>query len=370
MSEPGKQGRNDVSAVVLTIGEAQLPRALESLTAQTLSLEQVIVVKDVSPFFRAMNEGAGQVRTPFFVQVDADMILDPHCVETLREAMQQDTGVAVAHLRDPLAGPVVGIKLFRTECFQLGGFPDRISPDTDFIAAIQRRGWTIQRVGYPENGSSRETVTLGEHRPDYTPGYTFRKYLLEGRRLRYRANPGAMRWQFGILEQSRHPLATLAQLALAHGFFQPGVEDRLKPDFSPEERRAAELETLLVSDHRVDAWDGLLPPAPTSRLREIFRGHVQAGRELARRGAGANVREVWSTLHGAGRDWHQLVAKLGFGHGLLTLTAESAHPREEERAVELFLAFPGRSMHWSWALPLIRAAKRLPGLGNRLWRRW
>ncbi len=360
----------DVSAVVLTIGEAELPRALASLTTQSLSLEQVIVVRDVSPFFRAMNQGAGQVRTPFFVQVDADMILDPHCVETLRKAMGKDTGVAVAHLRDPLAGRVVGIKLFRTECFQAGGFPDRISPDTDFIAAIQRRGWTIQRVGYPENDASPEIVTLGEHRPDYTPGYTFRKYLLEGRRLRYRANPGAMRWQFGLLEQSTHSLAPLAQLALAHGFFQPGVEDGLKPDFSPESQRAAGLQALLIADHRLDPPRDLLPPGPTTRLGEILRAYTRAGRELARRGAGADVRDIWSTLHGAGHDWRVLVAKLGFGHGLLSPTIEPEREREEARDVELFLTFPGPAMRWRRALPLIRAARRLPGLGNRLWRRW
>jgi asparagine synthase (glutamine-hydrolysing) len=123
---------DDVSAVVLTTGEPTTQGAIDSLRRQTAPLSDIIVVRDVAPFHKAMNAGVEQVKTTFFVQVDADMVLDDHCVAALREEMR-DIGIIVGHLRDPLIGRVVGIKLFRTAVFQATMFQDSISPDTDFV---------------------------------------------------------------------------------------------------------------------------------------------------------------------------------------------------------------------------------------------
>jgi hypothetical protein len=336
---------SDVSAVVLTVGEPGTARALESLARQTLSPARVIVVEGVSPFFRAMNQGASQVETPFFVQVDADMILDPGCLATLRAAVQPDTGVAVGELRDELVGQRVGIKLFRTECFRHTSFPDRISPDTDFIAAIRSKGWTLVRIER-RSGESR-APTIGEHRPDYTPGYTLRKYLLEGRRLRYRANPGGMRWLFGVLEASPHRMALLAQLGLAHGFFLRDTSDRLTPEYDAEERQANDLIGWLDSESGTQEAS---PSAPrrNERLRDVFQRFREAGGTVATARAGATAREAWQALDGTAKDWHRLVAKLGFGHGVFTPEPDPGSAHEAQHAVESFLA----------------------PLGNAVWRRW
>src|ERR1700693_1475156 len=119
-----------VTAVVLTTGEATTQQSMESLRGQSLSVDKTIVVRDVRPFHQALNAGAKQVTTPYFIQVDADMVLDRHCVATLRRAMKADVGMAVGLLRDALVRQVVGIKLFRTECFSNSEFRDYISPDT------------------------------------------------------------------------------------------------------------------------------------------------------------------------------------------------------------------------------------------------
>jgi cellulose synthase/poly-beta-1,6-N-acetylglucosamine synthase-like glycosyltransferase len=124
---------NDVSAVVLTVGEPSTAEAIESLHRQTVPLRDIIVVRDVTPFHKALNAGAARVKTRFFVQVDADMILDPRCVAALRSGMHRRAGIVVGRLRDALTQDVVGIKLFRTVCFESTVFRDSISPDTDFV---------------------------------------------------------------------------------------------------------------------------------------------------------------------------------------------------------------------------------------------
>ena len=156
--------------MVLTIGEPTTQDAIDSLRRQTAPVRDVIVVRDTRPFHKALNEGAGRVATPYFVQVDADMILNRHCVARLRRAMAPNTGIAVGYLRDELMQQVVGIKLFRTECFAIAQFRDSISPDTDFVDEIARAGWQTVYVGRRRSDARGSWTTLGEHKPDWARG--------------------------------------------------------------------------------------------------------------------------------------------------------------------------------------------------------
>lgn len=328
---------SDVSAVVLTIGEPFVERALASLAAQTVPPGEVIVVENVSPFFRAMNEAAGRVRTPFFVQVDADMILDPTCFEELRAGVRADTGIAVAELRDALLGQVVGVKLFRTECVRRTGFRDSISPDTDLVAAIGRLGWKTRYVGQPR--------AFGEHRPDYTPAYTYRKHILEGGRLRHRGARAGLRWRCERLAASPHALARLALIALAHGFFLAGRGDQLEP--WGDEPDAARLLLLLGSGGRCDAAADLLPLARHSRLRDVYRRSVQAGRAITTAGAGATLGDTLDAIAGPAGDWRPLVARIGLGHGVLSPERSADALGADERALEHFLTLGVEPrVHW------------------------
>ena len=210
---------NEVSVIALTTGEATTQAAIESLDRQTAAVADIIVVRDVAPFFKAFNTGAAQVKTRFFVQLDADMILDAHCIADLRKGMQRDVGIVVGHLRDPLIGRVVGIKLFRTECFEIRDVPDSISPDTDFVAEIARAGWKTIYIGRQSTSGPDQWATYGEHRPDYSLPYTYRKYLIEGCRYHYRQTPEENPWHFAQLEVSGHPSRVAAQVGLAKDSF-------------------------------------------------------------------------------------------------------------------------------------------------------
>ena len=186
-------GKRDVTAVVLSTGEHTTQEALNRLHHQTLPLHEIVVIRDVRPFHKALNAGAARVTTPFFVQVDADMMLDAHCVASLRRRMRRNVGIAVGHLRDPLIGQIVGVKLFRKACFETARFENTISPDTDFVHDIARAGWNTIYIGQRRHGSANGWSTFGEHCREYTPSYTYRKYLLEGARYRYRQKPEGFR---------------------------------------------------------------------------------------------------------------------------------------------------------------------------------
>ena len=220
---------SDVTALVLSIGEDYTERALASVRRQTYLAAETIVVRGISPFYRALNAGAARVRTEFFIQVDADMILDDNCIEDLRSCMSEGVGIAVGHLRDPLLGQIVGIKLFRTRCFDRVTLRESTSPETNFVQDIQRLGWTTVYALKYSGESPAELHLFGEHRPDYTPHYTFCKYMREGAKARYRKAGDGFRSVFRQLRSSAHESATIATIAAAHGIFVQEERDLYGP---------------------------------------------------------------------------------------------------------------------------------------------
>jgi hypothetical protein len=225
----GGQAMSDVSAVVLSIGEAYTDRALASVRRQTLPAAEVIVVRNVSPFHCALNAGAARVRTPFFVQVDADTILDSTCFAELRACMGEGVAIASGFLRDPILGRAHGIRLYRTRCFEQVLIRNSISPDMDFGIDIVRHGWVRLHALRYQGEWVGHWHTFGDHRPDYTPHYTFCKFILEGIRSRYRRREGRVGRIFQQLRASDHRVAMVALIATAHGLFLREQRDLLVP---------------------------------------------------------------------------------------------------------------------------------------------
>jgi hypothetical protein len=327
----------DVTAVVLSTGESTAARALASVERQTPAAAEVIEVRGVTPFHRALNRGAARVRTAYFVQVDADMILDPSCCADLRACMANGVGVVIGQLRDPLLGRVAGIKLFRTACFAAERFPDSNSPDTDFGNAIARRGWTTIYAIKPAPGEPRHV--FGDHAPDYSPAYTFGKYELLGARHRYRRAARSLRELFRGLQASPHDAARFAVVGAARGISLPAERDLLTPARGGAE--FARLASFLAA-----ARGAAEPPAEIRALaqmdaRAAWRGGYRCGVELYRRGApGAFLAALDLLAEDDGTPaWAALV---GLCQGVF---ADAADPAEMERAFALVnqvLPYPHR----------------------------
>lgn len=330
---------SDVTAVVLTVDEPYTQRALASVERQAIPVAEVVVVRGTVPFHRALNEGAARVRTPYFVQVDADMVLDPTCCAELRACVAEGVGVAIGHLRDPLLGRVAGIKLFRTSCFEHERFPDSVSPDTDFGNAIARRGWsTVYALKVPAMAGDRLHV-FGEHAPDYTPLYTFRKYALVGARHRYRRAAASLRELVRGLRASRHPAAFYALIGTAYGISLPDRNDLLEPW-----RRCPDFERLerFLAGGRAEA-----EPAAEVRgfallnVRDAWRRGYACGIELYRRQApGAFVASV--NLLADEKGTIAWVALVGLCHGLFVDRLDGAEAERAFASLNQVLPYPHR----------------------------
>jgi glycosyltransferase involved in cell wall biosynthesis len=325
---------NDVTAVVLTVGEPTTAEAIESLHRQTVPPRDIIVVRDVNPFHQALNVGAAQVKTRFFVQVDADMILDPACIAALRGGMHRRAGIVVARLRDALTGHVVGIKLFRTACFAITRFRDSISPDTDFVGELDRLGWKTVFIGKLDSHDPDSWATFGEHRPSYTPSYTFRKHVLEGARYRYRRTVPGLRWRLARLESSAHPSALIAQVGLAQGLFENTDGDRLG-SAHPDEH-FGRLEPLL---HHCDAahQSVALAPAADLPIEERFRLLYRQGIELRAANDWAAFGRLMQELNGGGQAGTEWIGKVALCRGLLGQGPDAAAIDADYRALQEFM---------------------------------
>ena len=360
---------SEVSAVVLTVGEPFAERAIRSLATQSVPLHEQVVIAHVSPFSRAINEGARRVSTPYFVQVDADMILDPTCVEVLLRHMRPGIGIVAGELRDPLVGQVVGIRMFRTACFRDGGMPDSISPDTDFGERLTREGWCTLHVENPGAGPGTTRPTVGVHQPDYTPSYTHRKFLLEGARVRYRAASYGLMFLMDALDHSTHPLSLLARVAYLHGLFVPMAHDELK---APRHDQAAEaLAALLAGPGRADELVAeVLPFTQYARLGEIFRRFVAVGAELGDAAAGETFREAFKRLCAPRADRRALVARIALAHGLLMPREDHARLSQDERALRDFIVFNLGSRATTWDRVRARTRPALSPRGERASASW
>lgn len=272
---------SDITVVALSIGEPYAGRALESAQRQTRPPVDVVEVRDVSPFHCALNLGAARVGTPFFVQLDADVILDETCFAQLRELMDDNVSLVSGMLRDPVVGRTHGVRLYRTACFEQVQIRDSISPDMDFQDDSARLGWIRSHLLCWPSPDRATWHTVGDHQPSYTPLYTYSKFRLAGVRSRYRRREGRAYLMLDRLGDSDHPVAPLALIATAHGFF-----DRQESDLLVPYRRTADFET--VQDF-LSSNGGSAPPPPPADADPLRRFTAAYGFGVACRRARAST---------------------------------------------------------------------------------
>ena len=306
---------SDITAVILSMGEKTVGRAIDSVKRQSLPAQEIIVIEHVTPFYKALNAGAAKVRTAFFVQVDADMILQEDCFEQLRSCMIDNLGIVSGRLKDPLIGRCCCVKLFRRECFDMVQFRDSVSPDTDFRKAIQLHGWTTAHVLNFTCESRNLRHILGEHRPEYTPEYTFFKYATLGSRVRYRRELNQLKSYLKRLRRSSHSASLTAQTALCHGLFQKRLNEKPSGSLQHDAFYFFERFSSTTGNYRINRFKFLL--FFCFNPRNTFKRFYKLG--IALRGANAfPTFQRCFTLLDNNFDEFAWIAKAGLSHGIFS----------------------------------------------------
>ena len=184
--------KDDVTLFLITTGEPSTSTARKALETQAGGPYKIDVIRDVRPMSAAFNEMIDRCKTPFFVQVDADMVLRPLAVQKLMAAMEVSSD-DVAFVGFPLTDthlkrPICGVKIYRKSAMKLARYSNVRFCEMDQLHKLKQQGYRHE-VYWPE-APGGQVDTLGEHRSCQTNQAAFERYRDLFLRFKY---PG-MEW--------------------------------------------------------------------------------------------------------------------------------------------------------------------------------
>jgi hypothetical protein len=219
----------DTTVFVTTIGdEVNFEDCLAHLDRQTTRFVLEIIDR-VAPMSAALQEMLERCRTPYYVQVDEDMILSPEAIQQLEYSIRDapaNTALVCAPLWDcDCERPIHGVKIYRHAIAKQFPYRDELSTEKGQLARIEAAGYSIVRQ--PLNSGS---TCLGEHGKHYTPETIFIRWQ---RCFQKHLQGGYMSWIEDypprLLDRyfkSRDPLHLYAFLGAAAGITDNAVPDR------------------------------------------------------------------------------------------------------------------------------------------------
>lgn len=214
-----------VTVFVSTVGAACFDACMAHLSRQDCRF-RLEVIDRVAPMSAAFQRMLDRCTTPYYVQVDEDMMLYRDAVRRLHDLMAgapDDTAVAVAYLHDTFLGlPIQGVKIFRHEAVRRYPLADVRSCEMDQLERMRRDGWRTVVLTTGEEGA-QVWPPLGLHDLPRDPRTVYERFrtlalarLQHRRRLRYLED-----WPAMFVERYlRHgdPLDACALLAMLAGW--------------------------------------------------------------------------------------------------------------------------------------------------------
>lgn len=222
----------EITAVILTVGAGTFfEKCLESIKRQNLAPARMEIVRDEKPFSKASQVALDLVKTQFYVPVDDDMILSPSCFQRLYHTIcsKPKCAEALARLKDPIMGNIVGVRMYRTEIVRSIGF----YPLRDEKGCERKMHKEIIKAGYV---SINCHVVEGCHHPVYSPYEAYRKFRFFAEKARYYKNNEStfMEAMDKILDYWQRTHESSALYALA-GLFEGLQSDDIEQELTYED---------------------------------------------------------------------------------------------------------------------------------------
>jgi hypothetical protein len=175
-----------VTVFVTSIGASSY-RACRALLDEQDCAVRLEVLEDVRPLSAAQQRMLDECTTPFYVQVDEDMLLYPHAIRSLYERMATagpDVAMAIGYLYDVhLRRSIQGVKIFQHAIGRR--YPWSVEP------SVIRRTERIEADGHrvvrlPVDDRAVPAGALGLHGTHWTPEAVYERYRgLERLRRRF-----------------------------------------------------------------------------------------------------------------------------------------------------------------------------------------
>ncbi len=183
---------DDLTVFVISTGEETEADCVAALEAQncTFRIEHIRGVTPMSAAFQAMPDRA---QTPYFLQVDADMILNPDAVSALYDAVRASpfwVYRVAGTLYEEGFGIGGAVKCWKKSFFRFFRFHDVRTVDRDLHARAARWGLKISETG----------SVVGVHRPRHSDFSLYLKTKSDVEKWRFLKRP-ADRFALPLLEE-------------------------------------------------------------------------------------------------------------------------------------------------------------------------
>ncbi len=183
----------DLTVFLTTVGAPSFEACLDHLARQDTKF-RLESIQQVAPLSAALQRMLDRCETPYYVQVDEDMLLYPHAVQTLHRWMRSapdNAAMCVGNLYDAHLGRAIqGVKIFRRDVGRR--YPWTATPFVlDRIRRMQVDGLRIQAA--PVDGLDPASPSiLGLHGVNWSVEALYERYFtLESWR---RAHQDVMSW--------------------------------------------------------------------------------------------------------------------------------------------------------------------------------
>lgn len=167
-----------VTVFVSTVGAPTFDACLHHLNQQDCNFG-LQVIENVAPVSKALQTMLNRCQTPYYVQVDEDMLLYPHAIRTLYESIEIAAPSTAAYqfpLYDVhLECSIYGVKIYRHAVAVRYPFRDVNGCDFDQVMRMRRDGYVRQRAPLASATRDGET-TLGLHGTTWTPLSIYERY--------------------------------------------------------------------------------------------------------------------------------------------------------------------------------------------------
>lgn len=142
--------KSKLTAVVITSGEQCFGLCMDALRKQDC-LFNIEIIKDIAPLDRAFQAGLDIVKTPYYVEVDADMVLKPFAIRKLYDSILREPPevmmVALPLLDVHLNLAIVGVKIFRTAIAKKFPYRESFACEVDQLERAKVAGYTYRVHG-------------------------------------------------------------------------------------------------------------------------------------------------------------------------------------------------------------------------------
>lgn len=228
----------ELTVFLVTTSRATAADARAALAAQDCRF-RFATVCDVAPMDRAFQAMLDRAETPYFVQVDDDMVLQPSAVRTLHAALAAEPPevyqVALPLLDTDLDLPIIGCKVYRTADARRVPYQASASCEVDQIGRARALGLKVIARYVGEDAVDR-AACIGRHVVPADPRERFERY----RRLVAKARQLGYLWPLGLQARFAERLglttddpnlwAYLGSVVGATVDLAPGEADFRRPD--------------------------------------------------------------------------------------------------------------------------------------------